>query len=140
MGSQADVLDDLLRCVLLNLYCNHFLPEEEQHVMTMLDELLRLQIAASKERADYFLRGNSAFQRMVVLHVSRFAVLSTVSSLCAHRACALRPCTVALAGRFQDADSGLILGRLISFFWVWVRAGGGFAATAATILLGEGSS
>ena len=68
----TDSLDDLLRCVLFSVHCNFFLPEEEQAVMTMLDELLRLQVDLSKDRADLYLRGSSAFTRMILLYCREY--------------------------------------------------------------------
>ena len=71
-AASSDVLDDLLRCVLFSVHCNFFLPEEEQAVMIMLDELLRLQVDLSKDRADLYLRGSSAFTRMILLYCREY--------------------------------------------------------------------
>ena len=56
-------IDMLLRVVLFTIHGNFFFPEEEQAVMTIMWELVRLQIEDHKDRAELFLRSSSAFTR-----------------------------------------------------------------------------
>lgn len=66
-------IDMLLRVVLFTIHGNFFFPEEEQAVMTIMWELVRLQIEDHKDRAELFLRSSSAFTRFFMLYSKEYS-------------------------------------------------------------------
>jgi len=71
--SSDSKIDDLLRCVLFTIHGNFFFPEEEQAVLTIMWELVKMQLNDHSDRNELFLRSSSAFTRFFMLYAREYS-------------------------------------------------------------------